>query len=138
MRTSKRIDLPDESREELLRLVRSRNTPQKVVLRARIILLSAEGMGTVTMAERLGTSFPTIMRWRERYERMGVPGLLKDAPRPGRRRRFTDEFIASVVQRTVQEKPANASHWSCGQIHSSVPSGSSPSMSGTNVPCPEY
>jgi len=93
-------------------LVRGRNTPQKVVLRARIILLSAEGMGTVTMAERLGASFPTVMRWRERYEKMGVAGLLKDAPRPGRKRRLSDEFIASVVQRTVQEKPANATHWS--------------------------
>lgn len=112
MRTSKRIDLPDEDREVLQRLVRSRNTPQKVVLRARIILLSAEGMGTVSMAEHLGTSFPTVMRWRARYERMGVPGLLKDASRPGRRRRLSDEFVASVVQRTVQEKPANATHWS--------------------------
>lgn len=112
MRMSKRIDLPDGDREELQRLAGGRNTPQKVVLRARIILLSAEGMGTVSMAEHLGTTFPTVMRWRARYERMGVPGLVKDATRPGRRRRLSDEFIASVVQRTVQEKPANATHWS--------------------------
>ncbi len=112
MRTSKRIDLPDGDREELQRLVRTRNTPQKTVLRARIVLLSADGMDTLVMAEQLSTSVPTITRWRRRYETAGVAGLLRDAPRPGRKRRFSDEFVASVVQRTVQEKPPNATHWS--------------------------
>ena len=112
MRTSKRIDLPAGDREELQRLVRSRNTPQKVVLRARIVLLSAEGTSTSVIEEQLDTTVPTITRWRRRYQAAGVAGLLKDASRPGRKRRLSDEFVASVVQRTAQEKPENATHWS--------------------------
>jgi transposase len=112
MRTSKRIELPDGDREELQRLVRARGTAQKVVLRARIVLLTGEGMSTAAIQERLATTVPTITRWRERYQAAGVSGLLKDATRPGRKRRLSDELVASVVQRTVQEKPEQATHWS--------------------------
>jgi len=112
MRTSKRIELADGDREELQRLIRSRNTPQKIVLRAKIVLLSAEGTSTTLIAEQLDTSVPTISRWRKRYQTAGVAGLLRDASRPGRKRRLSDEFVASVVQRTAQEKPENATHWS--------------------------
>jgi transposase len=124
MRTSKRIDLQDGDREELQRLVRGRNTPQKVVLRAKIVLLSAEGVSTAVIEGQLHTSVPTITRWRQRYQAAGVAGLLRDASRPGRKRRLSDEFVTSVVQRTVQEKPEDATHWSTRSLARAI--GTSP------------
>ena len=93
-------------------VVRNGNTPQKVALRARIVLLSADGISTGEIMHQLGTTIPTITRWRHRYETEGVPGLLKDRSRPGRKRRIEDAKIREVVERTLQDKPSNATHWS--------------------------
>ena len=112
MRTSKRINTSDKDREQLNQVVRNGNTPQKVALRARIVLLSADGISTGEIMHQLGTTIPTITRWRHRYETEGVPGLLKDRSRPGRKRRIEDAKIREVVERTLQDKPSNATHWS--------------------------
>jgi transposase len=64
--------------------VRDRNTPQKIVWRAQIMLFSGEGIWAVEVATRVGKSVLTVRRWRRRYAAKGVDGLLKDAPaRPG-------------------------------------------------------
>ena len=81
MRTSKQIDVSDKDREQLNQIVRNGNTQQKVALRARIVLLSAEGISTGEMMQQLGTTTPTISRWRELYESDGISGLLKDRSR---------------------------------------------------------
>ncbi len=81
------------------------------MLRARIVLLSGEGVGTGSICEQLGTSTPTVTLWRNRYEQEGVAGLLKDRPRSGRRRTIGKEKIAEVIAKTQQE-PAGATHWS--------------------------
>ena len=78
-----RIEVPAADRERLEGLVRDRNTPQKVVWRARIVLLSGEGIGAVAVADTVGKSVLTVRRWRRRYRDQGVEGLLKDA-RPAR------------------------------------------------------
>lgn len=67
MRTSKRIVVNEKDRVHLGQVVRNGNTPQKVSLRARIVLLSADGVSTGDIMRRLGTSTPTISRWRNRY-----------------------------------------------------------------------
>ena len=82
-----RIQVPPEDRERLERLVRDRNTPQKIVWRSRIVLLAGEGIGTVEVATRVGKSGLTVRRWRRRYAAKGVDGLLKDATRPPGARR---------------------------------------------------
>src|SRR3989304_4121737 len=84
MRTSRVLSVPETDRKELERLARARSAPQKVVLRAKIVLLSDDGVPTGQIAERLQTTVPTISRWRDRYEGAGVQGLLRDGPRPGR------------------------------------------------------
>ena len=76
MRTSKRIIVSDKDRVQLDRVIRNRNTPQKVALRARIVLLSADGIPTGEIMRQLSTTTPTITRWRNRYETIGMPGLL--------------------------------------------------------------
>jgi transposase len=112
MRTSKQISVRERDREQLNQLVRNGNTPQKVVLRARIVLLSADGISTGESMHQLSTTTPTITRWRDRYETDGIPGLLKDRSRPGRKRRIAETKVREVVDRTLQEKPSNATHWS--------------------------
>jgi transposase len=94
------------------RLVRDRNTPQKVVWRARIVLLASEGMTAEAIAAAVGKSLLTVRRWRRRYAAQGVEGLLKDATRPSRVKPLSPETIKRVVHMTLHEKPANATHWS--------------------------
>jgi len=112
MRTSKRVNVSDRDREQLNQIVRNGNTPQKVALRAHIVLLSADGISTGEIMHQLGTTTPTISRWRDRYESEGISGLLKDRSRPGRKRRIEDAKVREVVERTLQEKPSHATHWS--------------------------
>ncbi len=110
----------ENDRAELERLVRGRNTPQKVVLRAKVVLLTTEGVPTMEIVSRLGTSCPTIMRWRKRYAAEGVAGLCKDAPRPGRKPRISDERVREVVARTLHSTPVQATHWSTRSMAKAV------------------
>jgi transposase len=112
MRKIERISIGTADRERLERLVRDRNTPQKVVWRARIVLLAADGMTAVGIAATVGKSVLTGRRWRRRYVAKGVDGLLKDATRPPRRKPLTAEKIKQVVHMTLHESPPNATHWS--------------------------
>src|SRR3990172_6541987 len=112
MRTSRKLIVPPADRTELERLVRGRNTPQKIVLRARIVLLSGAGASTGEIMEMLRTTTPTITRWRNRYETAGMPGLLRDGERPGRKPSLSGATVAGVVELTLREKPADATHWS--------------------------
>ena len=106
------LRLKDEEREWLEALVRSGHTPQRVALRARVVLGAAAGQANHRLAQDLGISRPTILRWRQRYEAAGVVGLLKDAPRPGRRRRIPAAKVEAIVEATLHTTPRDATHWS--------------------------
>jgi transposase len=69
-------------------------------------------VSTGSIVERLGTTHSTVTLWRDRYEAEGVRGLLHDAPRPGRRPSIDQERVTAIVRRTVEERPAGATHWS--------------------------
>jgi transposase len=75
--------------------VSRRNTPQKLVWRARIVLLSADRVGVMTIARSVGKSKVTVGRWQERYLAKGIAGLARDATRPGRKLPLT----AAVIER---------------------------------------
>jgi hypothetical protein len=84
MRTGISITLSACDRLELEALVRDRNAAQKHVWRAAIVLLSAEGVGTVEIMRQTGTSKTCVWRWQERFAQKGVAGLLRDKTRPSR------------------------------------------------------
>ena len=67
-----RIEVPPEDRERLVKLVKDRNTPQKIVWRSQIVLFAGEGIGAVEVATRVGKSVLTVRRWRRRYAAKGV------------------------------------------------------------------
>ena len=112
MRKIEQISISAADHERLERLVRDRNTPQKVVWRARIVLLASDGLRAIAIAAATGKSVLTVRRWRRRYLAKGVDGLLKDATRPPRRKPLTAEKIKQVVHMTLHEKPPNATQWS--------------------------
>jgi transposase len=106
------IWLSPADRAELEGLVADRNTPQKLVWRSRIVLLSAAGNGTMSIMRAVCKSKPSVWRWQERYLAQGIGGLQRDASRPGRKPPLTAQVIAEVVEKTLREKPPAATHWS--------------------------
>src|SRR5438128_616585 len=101
-----------EDREWLETLVGSGKTPQRVALRARIVLGAAAGRPNHALAKELRISRPTLLLWRQRYAEAGVAGLLKDAARPGRKKRIRPERVEAIVNATLQTRPRDATHWS--------------------------
>lgn len=106
----------EEQLAELQRLVRAPKTPQKVALRARIVLAAAAGRSNNAIAAELGVSRPTVILWRERMAEHGLEGILCDATRPGRRKVLAPEVVARVVDATLNSKPPAASHWSLREM----------------------
>lgn len=122
------VQLREGDRSELERLVRTRTTEQRVVERVRIVLASADGLKNAEICETVGVSHPTVTRWLDRYEELGIAGLLEDLPRSGRPKTITREKEAEVIRLTQQAPPAGeGTHWSTrllspvtGVSHSSV------------------
>lgn len=106
------LHVDENQRKRLKHLVQSGRTPQKVALRARIVLLAGEGRANHAIAVQLNVSRPTVLLWRERFATGGVNGLLKDASRPGRNKRITPETIKQVVDATLHSTPPGETHWS--------------------------
>ena len=115
-------------RVRLQALVADRNTPRKLVWRAEIVLATADGHGTNEIMRRSATSKPTVWRWQERYLDAGLEGLQRDKTRPSRVPPLPRERRLKVIAKTVQEKPANATHWSRALMAEAV--GISPSSVG--------
>jgi hypothetical protein len=99
-------------RKRLEHLARSGKTPQKMALRARSILAAGSGEPNHAIARRLAVSRPTVLLWRNRFAARGVPGILKDAPRPGRRKAIGPEVIQRVVEATMHTTAPGQTHWS--------------------------
>src|SRR5437762_12785146 len=105
------LHLSAEQRAELQRLVRAPSTPQKIVRRARIALLAAEGKDNNQIAAELSTSQVTVGQWRQRVLDLGLAGL-QEAPRPGRPRTLPAHQIQTVLTEVVQP-PKGRARWSC-------------------------
>ena len=105
------FELSPEQRTELQRLVRAPGTPQKLVLRARIALLAAEGLDNKDIAAQLDTSHVTVGQWRQRVLDLGLAGL-QEAPRPGRPRTLPLERVQTVLNEAVRP-PRGRARWSC-------------------------
>jgi transposase len=99
-------------RARLAAIVADRSSPQKHVWRAKVVLLSAERLGTAEIMRRTGLSKPSVWRWQERYLEAGVDGLLRDKTRPSRIPALAEAKVAEVIRRTLAESPpGEATHW---------------------------
>lgn len=109
---AKAMPIAPRDRELLEALVRGRQTAQKVALRARIVLGAVQGRSNHSLAKQLGITRPTVLLWRKRFVQAGIRGLLKDAPRPGRRKRIRSSQVEAIVNATLHTTPRDATHWS--------------------------
>ena len=120
MRVAPAIVLNPEQRAVLERRARSRSLPARVVERAQIVLLAAEGRQDKEIAMLLEITPKKASRWRRRFLTLGLVGLEKDAPRPGRKPNITASLIRRVVSLTTRQKPRNATHWSTRSMATAV------------------
>jgi len=111
-RTTPKIILSPEEKSVLETWSRGRSLPSRLVQRAHIVLKSAAGMFNHHIARELQISRPTVQLWRQRFLALRLPGLEKDAPRPGRIPKISQRKINAVIEATLHTKPPNATHWS--------------------------
>ena len=100
-----------EQRKVLEQWTRRSTSAQALALRARIVLRLGEGHSSTAVAKHFRVHIQTVSKWRERFGSRGVDGLLDEA-RPGPPRKITDAQIEAVITRTLESKPAEATHWS--------------------------
>jgi len=93
-----------------------RNSPQKHVWRARIVLLTAAGLGTVEIMRRTGKSKTCVWRWQERFMLEGTKGLLRDKTRPSRIPPLGPQVAERVIALTQQDPPGETTHWTAGMM----------------------
>jgi transposase len=112
MRTGITIKVSPEDRRRLEAIVGDRNSRQKHVWRARIVLLTADGIGTNGIMQATAKSKTCVWRWQERFAEDGVDGLLRDKTRPARIPALDREVVDRVVALTLNEPPPReATHW---------------------------
>ena len=113
----KQVTVSAADRVELERRVRSQTGQARDAKRARIVLLAAEGRSGVEIAERVGVSEPTVIKWRRAYADQGLAGLA-DRPRSGRPREITPEQRFAIWFVSQHEPPAELglTHWSSREL----------------------
>jgi len=109
------VVLPEEDRQQLTSVARSRSLPHALVVRARLVLMASEGLPSFAIADKLGLSQQTVCLWRRRYVQQGIQGL-HDELKAGRPRSISDEAVASLVRKTLQTKPKDGTHWTIRTI----------------------
>jgi len=117
MRNGITVTVGPKVRAQLEAIAADRNSPQKHVWRARIILLTADGCGTAEIMRGSGTSKTAVWRWQERFMTEGVAGLLRDKTRPPRIAPLGAEVEARLVQATLSEvPPGETTHWTAAAM----------------------
>lgn len=106
------LAISEADRTTVEKWVHARTTPRRLHLRARIVLLAAQGVPPSQIAQRLGTTRPTVHLWRTRFQAGGLAAIQHDAPGRGRRRSIPTAQVQAIVQATTQTTPKDATHWS--------------------------
>ncbi len=106
------IQLSPEERATIRTWVHGRSLPKRLVERARIVQMAADGMLSRDIARELRISRPTVQLWRQRFLALRLAGLEKDAPRPGRIPSIPGKTVQAVIEATLHTTPPNATHWS--------------------------
>src|SRR5665213_1117329 len=118
------LDITDDDRSTLTTWSRSRALPQRLVLRARIVLLAAEGMPNRQIAAKTATSQPTVHLWRSRYASGGIAALELDKPGRGRPTLHSEEVATTIISVTLGKPPRGMTQWSTRLVAQQVGVGS--------------
>lgn len=126
-KTAPNLYASEDHKQQLVRLVRAGTTEQRVAFRCWIVLLAIAGTANNAIAKQMGTSRPTVLLWRNRFEENGPHGLLSDLPRGQGIPSLPRKKVEEIIEKTLQTKPEDATHWSCRSMakamrvsHSSV------------------
>jgi transposase len=103
--------LADEDRTDLERYARGRTVSHGLAVRARIVLVCAEGKDNVAVGRDVGVTAQTVGRWRRRFIARGIGGLM-DLARPNVHRKLSDDRVEEVIHATLETLPAGSTHWS--------------------------
>lgn len=106
------LNITEDARAQLEPISRSRSMPYSHVRRAKIVLMSDEGLTNQEIGEKVGLSGGTVGKWRRRFCEQGLMGLY-DELRPGGPRSIEDEKVSSLIYTTLKKKPKGATHWTC-------------------------
>ena len=104
------LELTAEGRQQLSGFAASRSLPHSLVARARLVLWAAEGVANQEIAVRLAWSKATVGKWRQRFVEHRLVGIY-DELRTGRPRSVSDEQVAVLLRRTLNQKPPMGTHW---------------------------
>ena len=113
------VVLSESEREQLESWARRGKSAQALALRSRIVLAAAEGLKNTEIAARLSVDHTTVRKWRTRFARDRLEGLL-DEPRPGRPRTVSDARVEEVIVKTLETTPKHATHWSTRSMAAEV------------------
>jgi transposase len=120
--TNKRteIGLTRKDRSGLEAIVSDGNMAQKIVKRARVVLLTAEGMGVMAIMRETKLSKTSVWRWQDRFVEAGVAGLLKDKSKKPGKQPIAEEIRRKVLETAVRRRPAHATHWSVRMLAAEI------------------
>lgn len=104
--------LSEKERSLLETWGRGGSTPYRLVMRARIVLLAAQGCSNHEIARRLRTNPITVARWRSRFALLGVEGIRREAPRTGSPPPVPERLVRTILAKTLYERPRGRAHWS--------------------------
>jgi transposase len=110
-KTKNTFSVTDEARAELERWLRASNTKRSHSVRAQIVLLCADRVPVLRVAEKLGVNHRSVYMWRDRYAAEGLAGLM-DRPRSGQPRKLSAEKAQEILRLTVKEIPRESTYWS--------------------------
>src|SRR4051794_39320670 len=116
VRTGIRVDVSAADRARLEAIMADRNSPQKHVWRAQIVVLTADGLGTNEIMRRTDKSKTCLWRWQERFMHEGVNGLLRDKTRPARVAPLAPAIGERIVALTQADPPGETTHWTAAAM----------------------
>ena len=109
-RTAKRLTCTDEDVAELNKIINAQKSEQRMVRRAKMVLLCAKGEQIKDIAEKLGERANTVILWRDRFIKEGIKGL-NDIQRSGKPATYNEEFKTLVLNKLTQEPPNGLANW---------------------------
>ncbi len=107
------LDVSDEQRLVLEKLMRSQTAAHREVQRARVLVMAADGFANTRIAREVSVSPATATRWREQFAQEGLKGFSGVRPGRGRKPSIPAEKVDEIVRLTLQETPPGQTHWSC-------------------------
>lgn len=110
-RPIEKLELSETEKEKLTLIANRPKSSQREALRARIILECANNIPNQLVAEKLGISQGTVGKWRSRFLKSRLDGLV-DRPRTGAPRKIGDSKVEEIITKTLRSVPKGKTHWS--------------------------